>query len=91
MSIDPIHAPGDRDRAAWDYFLQEFNQWSHERAGCPLLNQTSFVKKAHVASAYGERWQRFSAWIRTVDPNGRMLNPFFEELLSADRPARMGV
>ena len=26
ISLDPIHAPGDRDKAAWDSFLGEFNE-----------------------------------------------------------------
>jgi hypothetical protein len=26
ISIDPIHAPGDRDHAAWDNFLRAFNE-----------------------------------------------------------------
>jgi hypothetical protein len=32
-------------------------------------------------SAYEEGWRRLSDWIKTVDPSGRMRNPFFEELL----------
>ncbi len=32
-------------------------------------------------SAYGERWKTVSDWIRASDPNGRMLNPFFRELM----------
>ncbi len=81
ISIDPIHAPGDRDRAAWAEFLHAFNAWAHQRGGKPLLNQSPFVTKAHVVSAYGERWKTVCDWIRTVDPDGRMLNPFFRELL----------
>lgn len=81
ISIDPIHAYSERDKGAWEFFLQEFNAWAHQRGGTPLLNQSPFVQKAHVVAAYGERWQRLSKWIRTVDPNGRMLNAFFKELL----------
>ena len=28
ISLDPIHAPGEIDKAAWAAFLQEFNEWS---------------------------------------------------------------
>ena len=56
------------------------------------------MKKAHLVAAYGARWKTFSEWVRTADPNGRMLNPFFHELLwqpaddlavSATAPARI--
>jgi FAD/FMN-containing dehydrogenase len=81
LSLDPIHAYSERDKLAWEFFLQEFNAWAHNRGGIPLLNQSPFVKKEHVVAAYGERWQQLSAWVRIVDPQGRMLNPFFKELL----------
>jgi len=81
MSIDPIHAPGDRDKAGWADFLHAFNDWAHTRGGIPLLNQSPFVTKAHVVSAYGERWKTLCDAVRMADPNGRMLNPFFRELL----------
>jgi hypothetical protein len=80
FSIDPIHAPSDR--APWDRFLREFNDFAAERNGVPLLNQSPFVTRQHVENAFGERWHRFSAWVRTMDPAGRMVNPFFRDLLS---------
>ena len=81
MSLDPIHAPGDRDKAGWEEFLRAFHDWARQRGGIPLLNQSPFVTKEHVVAAYGERWKTFSEWVRGVDPNGRLLNPFFQELL----------
>jgi FAD/FMN-containing dehydrogenase len=80
FSIDPIHAY--TDKAAWDRFLQEFNDFATKRNGIPLLNQSPFVTRAHVEAAYGSRWQQFSDWVKTVDPGARMLNPFFRDLLS---------
>jgi hypothetical protein len=82
ISLDPIHAPGDADAAGWEAFLREFNEWSALRGGVPLLNQSPFVERAHVVAAYGDRWKKLSDWIRTVDPDGRMLNPFFADLLA---------
>jgi hypothetical protein len=76
-----IHSPGERDKSAWERFLREFNEWAHERGGRPLLNQSPFVTKQHVADGYGERWQKVSDWVRTVDPDRRMVNEFFAELL----------
>jgi hypothetical protein len=40
------------------------------------------VQRKHVEAAYGQRWLDFSAWVRTMDLKGRMLNPFFADLLS---------
>jgi hypothetical protein len=81
FSIDPIHAPTDRE--AWSSFLRAFNEFAVQRNGIPLLNQSPFVERRHVEAAYGDRWRQFSSWVRSVDPDGRMLNPFFDGLLSA--------
>jgi FAD/FMN-containing dehydrogenase len=82
ISLDPIHAPGELDKAGWAAFLLAFNEWAAGRGGVPLLNQSPFVKKEHVLAAYGDRWKKLSDWIRTIDPGGRLLNPFFAELLA---------
>jgi FAD/FMN-containing dehydrogenase len=81
LSLDPIHSPGEKDRPNWDRFLQAFNEWAHARGGVPLLNQSPFVKREHVVAAYGERWTTLCNWLRTVDPDRRMVNEFFGELL----------
>lgn len=81
ISLDPIHAPSEREPDAWPNFLKAFNEWAHDRGGIPLLNQSPFVKKAHVVSAYGNRWTKLADWLRTVDPERRMVNEFFDELL----------
>jgi FAD/FMN-containing dehydrogenase len=90
FSIDPIHA--STDDAAWHNFLRQFNEFAWRRNGIPLLNQSPFVERRHVEAAYGERWRIFSDWVGTVDPDGRMLNPFFAGLLSrrsASAPGRL--
>jgi FAD/FMN-containing dehydrogenase len=83
LSLDPIHAPGEKDKDKWANFLRAFNDWAHQRGGIPLLNQSPFVTQAQVVSAYGDRWSKLCDWVRSVDPNGRMLNPFFQELMVA--------
>ena len=80
FSIDPIHAVSDL--GAWQTFLKQFNEFSYQRGGIPLLNQSPFVERRHVEQAFGQRWLDFSAWVREMDPSGRMLNPYFAELLS---------
>jgi FAD/FMN-containing dehydrogenase len=82
ISLDPIHAPGRKDIDAWHRFLREFNEWAAARGGIPLLNQSPFVTRAQVVAAYGDRWKKMSDWIRSVDPQERMLNDFFRGLLS---------
>ena len=80
FSIDPIHAY--TDKAAWDGFLKEFNEFAYKRNGIPLLNQSPFAERRYVEAAYGARWKEFSARVKEADPRGRMLNPFFADLLS---------
>ncbi len=84
FSIDPIHAP--TDLGAWQAFLQAFNDFAAQRNGFPLLNQSPFVTQANVAAAYGARWQQFSDSVRSADPGGRMLNPYFAALLAPAVP-----
>ena len=81
ISLDPIHAPSDRERDAWPTFLKAFNEWAHQRGGVPLLNQSPFVTKQHVVDAYGDRWKKLGDWLRVIDPERRMVNEFFAELL----------
>jgi hypothetical protein len=81
MSIDPIHACTTTDREDWNYFLKRFNDWASQRNGIPLLNQSPFIERRHVAAAYGYRLHKIGTWVKQVDPKRRMLNSFFYGLL----------
>jgi FAD/FMN-containing dehydrogenase len=81
ISLDPIHAAGEKEQEAWATFLKAFNAWAYQRGGIPLLNQSPFVQREHVVAAYGERWKKLADWLQTVDPGRRMVNEFFAELL----------
>ena len=81
ISLDPIHAPGTTEQEAWATFLKAFNAWAYQRGGIPLLNQSPFVQREHVVAAYGERWKTLADWLQVVDPNRRMVNEFFGQLL----------
>jgi hypothetical protein len=85
FSIDPIHA--STDNTAWHAFLQQFNDFAFQRGGIPLINQSPFVQRNHVETAYGQRWLDLVKWLRTMDPGKRMLNPFFADLLQDDSAA----
>ncbi len=80
FSLDPIHA--STDNTAWFAFLKAFNDFAFQNHGLPLLNQSPFVTREHVEGAYGQRWFQLSAAVRAADPSGRMLNPYFADLLS---------
>jgi hypothetical protein len=80
FSIDPIHAP--TDVAAWHAFLAAFNDFAAAHNGIPLLNQSPLVTQAHCEAAFGARWKQFSDAVRAADPAGRLLNPYFADLLS---------
>ena len=77
MTIDPVSTanPG------WQEFLAAYNQFCSDRSGIPLPNQTPYVTRAHVEKALGERWKKFAAARKTYDPNNRLLNSFFRDLL----------
>ena len=62
--------------------LKKFNDFAFQRNGIPLLNQSPFVERKHVEAAYGARWKEFSRRVKAIDPKGRLLNPFFADLLS---------
>jgi len=77
MTIDPVSTgnPG------WDTFLMAYNQFSSDHGGIPLLNQTKGITRPQVEKALGQRWQTFANTRRTYDPQGRLLNAFFRDLL----------
>lgn len=81
LSLDPIHAYSDVDYDQWMHFLAEFNAWAYALNGVPLLNQSPLVERKHVVAAYGDRWTKFSQWVREQDPEKRMQNEFFGDLL----------
>jgi hypothetical protein len=83
FSIDPIHA--STDDTAWHNFLRQFNEFAMQHQGIPLLNQSPFIERKHVEAAYGQRWLDFAHWVKTMDPGGRMLNPFFANLCRPNR------
>lgn len=78
MTIDPVSTanPG------WDDFLTTYNQFCDSRNGRPLLNQTPGLTAAMVQKTFGDRWKTFAAARKQFDPNDRLLNGYFHELLS---------
>lgn len=77
ITIDPVTTANP----AWDGFLTAYNQFCSDRNGIPLLNQCKGLTRAQVEKALGDRWKTFAATRKTYDPQGRLLSPFFQELL----------
>jgi FAD binding domain/D-arabinono-1,4-lactone oxidase len=79
MTIDPVSTgnPG------WPAFLTAYNQFCSAHGGVPLFNQTDEITPAQVQQALGDRLKTFAAARQNYDPNGRLLNAFFREMLSA--------
>jgi len=78
MTIDPVSTanPG------WDDFLTAYNQFCSDRNGVPLLNQTPLLNPAVLQKAYGDKLTLLAAARKQYDPQDRLFNAYFRELLS---------
>ena len=78
MTIDPVSTanPG------WTTFLKSYNDFCSNRGGIPLLNQTFGVTRAQAQKALGDRWKLFAEARKAYDPGNRLLNDYFQDLLS---------
>jgi FAD/FMN-containing dehydrogenase len=84
LTIDPVStgAPG------WREFLAAYNEFCSEHDGKPLFNQTWGLEPHHVQRAFGDRLATFEEYRRRYDPDDRLLNSYFRELV-ADPAAAM--
>lgn len=86
MTVDPVSTgnPG------WKPFLAAYNQFCSDRGGIPLLNQTYGITPAMAHKAFGDRLKTFEETRRVYDPENRLLNDYFQALLSAGRAPAIG-
>ncbi|MEM7101291.1 MAG: FAD-binding protein [Pseudomonadota bacterium] len=77
LTIDPVATGG----AEWDHFVQEFNDFAILRGGKPLFNQTPGLTTYQVNKAFGERLEAFNRIRQQMDPEGRLLNDYFAQVL----------
>ncbi len=79
MTVDPVSTanPG------WKTFLEAYNEFCSARGGVPLLNQTYGVTRAQAQKAFGDRLKVFEETRKAYDPQNRLLNDYFQDLLSA--------
>lgn len=78
MTIDPVSTanPG------WDDFLVAYNQFCMDRNGRGLLNQTPGLTADMLQKFCGDRLQTLKAARMQFDPNNRLLNDYFHQLLA---------
>lgn len=78
MTIDPVSTanPG------WHEFLDAYNDFCANQGGSPMLNQTDRLTRVQVQRAFGDRLRRLAAARKTYDPNDRLLNDYFKDLLA---------
>ena len=79
MTLDPV-ATG---ALGWDEFLRAYNEFCSGHGGVPLFNQTKWITPDQARKAFGHRIGKFRDFIEQYDPEGRMLNRYFRELLLA--------
>jgi hypothetical protein len=78
MTVDPVSTanPG------WEAFLDAYNELSSNAGGIPLLNQTARVTRAQAQKGLGDRLKQFAAARKMYDRDNRLLNGFFQDLLT---------
>ena len=65
----------------WDDFVFDFAEFAAGLNGIPFLNQTKNATPECVAKSYGTRLTFFNKVRRELDPQDRMLNPYFSSYL----------
>jgi FAD/FMN-containing dehydrogenase len=78
LSIDPASTGGKE----WEEFLRAYNEFCSARGGQPLFNQTPFLTREQAQKAFAERLKLFADYRRQADPENRLLDSYFRDLLS---------
>ncbi len=77
FTIEPLAA----DTSGWEDFLIDFNDFCSQHGGVPFFNQTPALTPQQARNAFGERLNSFRLLRHKVDPNNRLSNQFFLQLL----------
>lgn len=78
ITYDPVSTGNE----GWEPFLREYNELCSELGGVPLFNQTNLLTRAQVDRAFGDRIAQFDGHRRRYDPEDRLLNDYFRELIA---------
>jgi FAD/FMN-containing dehydrogenase len=78
ITFDPVSTgnPG------WEEFIDAYNALCSGLGGVPLFNQSAQLTRPQVDQAFGDRIGRFGTYRKRFDPNDRLLNAYFRELLA---------
>jgi hypothetical protein len=77
LTIDPTDNPSP----GWEAFMDAFNRFCSERGARPLLNQTPKLDHDLLSGAFGPKVAEFEAVRGQWDPDDRLLNPYFRQML----------
>jgi hypothetical protein len=77
MTLDPVST----GQPGWDEFLQAYNRFCSDRGGVPLFNQTKHITTEQSRLAFGDRLDTFEETRRRYDPQDRLLNDYFRQML----------
>lgn len=78
ITFDPVSTGSE----GWEDFLRAYNELCSELGGVPLFNQTNLLTRAQVRRAFGDRVEQFDRRRREMDPDDRLLNAYFRELIA---------
>jgi FAD/FMN-containing dehydrogenase len=78
FTLSPISTQND----GWDAFVFEFAEFAAEHAGIPIFNQTRNATAEIVGQRYGSRLAFFRRVRNELDPENRLLNPYFATYMS---------
>jgi FAD/FMN-containing dehydrogenase len=85
MTFDPV-STGD---AGWEQFLVAYNDFCSRHGGTPLFNQSNLLSRWQVEKAFGDRLRTFERFRDRFDPEERLLNAYFRQLLK--QPSTLGL
>jgi hypothetical protein len=77
ITIDPVSTGGP----GWTEFIDAYNGFCDGHNGIPLLNQTPRLTAASVHKALGDRLKMLEETRKTFDPDDRLLNDYYRDLL----------
>lgn len=81
ITVDPVSTGGP----GWNEFLDAYNEFCVDRGGIPLFNQTPRLTAAQARTAIGDRLIVLEETRKQYDPNERLLNDYYRNLLGHGR------
>lgn len=86
ITFDPVSTGND----GWLPFLEEYNALCSGLGGVPLFNQTNLLTRAQVEQAFGDRLALFGTYRQRFDPDDRLLNDYFRDLIAGSSGSAAG-